>query len=472
MRDANLSLACLCLAAIALVASSASSNATSPEATPQPPAHNVSAAAPSKAPAPSETSSQQAAAPLPAEQAQQAQRQAIRTRVAAQLDNVINFWKAHGPDRQFGAFHGTLNQQGQPVASPERGFDKGLVQTARHLWSFSLLYALRERTPEIEALCNNLYSFLVAHFRDPRDNLYYQTVSQDGSRVTKDVKPLYAEVFLLQALARYAQVFSNQSALDAALRTFRTLDSLYHRDGLPGWSEMLGKVGVDPGALGYNRFDTQLHVMEALADVYQASKDPTVGARLAEIVDLFPNRLVDQQKGYVPRVFTEQWQPVSSINNDVLVGLNLELSWILVNSAAAINKSGDPAVKRAAQRASYLATAGGFDPTNGGAYYTTDLGGKVTSPTKVWWPQNEALLGLWRLHKLDPKDDTLLLQMLKTLDWMQTRQLDSQYGEFFWGLEPNGQLEAHGSDKGNTYKATYHSLGHMLQLEKMLAEDS
>ncbi len=227
---------------------------------------------------------------------------------------------------------------------------------------------------------------------------------------------------------------------------------------------------MDPSTLTYNTFDTQMHAMEALADLYQASKDPLVGVRLAEIVDLSTTKLVDQQKGYVPRVFTQQWTPVSSIYNNVLAGLNLELTALLINSAAAIGRGNETAVQQAALRASHLATAA-LDGKQGGFFYVLDLNGTVIDASKVWWVQSEALLGLWRLHKLDPEDASLLPAMRKTLDWLETKQLDQQYGEFFWGIDPSGQLTAQGSNKGNFYKATYHSLGHLLTLTGMLEAD-
>lgn len=72
-----------------------------------------------------------APAPLSAEPAEV---RAIASRVAALLDDVVSFWKAHGLDRQYGGFYGTLNQQGQSVDtvfSSSVGLQKGLVQTAR-----------------------------------------------------------------------------------------------------------------------------------------------------------------------------------------------------------------------------------------------------------------------------------------------------------------------------------------------------
>lgn len=43
---------------------------------------------------------------------------------------VYDFWQLHGPDEQWGGFHGTLDRAGQPVEP----FGKGLVQQARHVW--------------------------------------------------------------------------------------------------------------------------------------------------------------------------------------------------------------------------------------------------------------------------------------------------------------------------------------------------
>lgn len=43
---------------------------------------------------------------------------------------IYDFWQQHGPDEQFGGFHGTLDLSGTPVAPTY----KGIVQEARHVW--------------------------------------------------------------------------------------------------------------------------------------------------------------------------------------------------------------------------------------------------------------------------------------------------------------------------------------------------
>ena len=131
----------------------------------------------SPAPAPSATA-RALSAPTSAE-AERAERERERlARVAERLDKLARegmaFWKKHGPDREHGGFHGTLARDG----APREPTDKGLIQTARHLWTLSLWYERREATPAVKALADDLYRFLDGHFRD-RDGEYFYKVKRD-----------------------------------------------------------------------------------------------------------------------------------------------------------------------------------------------------------------------------------------------------------------------------------------------------
>lgn len=58
-------------------------------------------------------------------------------------------------------------RQGTPIGTT----DKSLVQQARHLWFFSLLWGRdpARRTPELQALINSTHAFIMGPMRDPRD---------------------------------------------------------------------------------------------------------------------------------------------------------------------------------------------------------------------------------------------------------------------------------------------------------------
>src|SRR6185295_16083330 len=87
--------------------------------------------------------------------------------IQARLDKLaraaFQFWRVHGPDREQGGFHGTLDRHGNPIDPT----DKSLIQTVRHLWAMSMWYERRQPEPEVKALADGLYAFLMAHFRDP-----------------------------------------------------------------------------------------------------------------------------------------------------------------------------------------------------------------------------------------------------------------------------------------------------------------
>ena len=127
----------------------------------------------------------------------------IKARLEALSANTMTFWKANGLDAKYGGVHGFHDRRGVP----KEDAPKGLVQQTRHLWSFSTWYARREKTPEIKAAADSIYSFLGEHFLDHEDGEFFYTVSRDGTQAVDPKKQLYAESFAIFALATYAQVF-------------------------------------------------------------------------------------------------------------------------------------------------------------------------------------------------------------------------------------------------------------------------
>src|SRR5581483_10323113 len=76
------------------------------------------------------------AARAPVDAALAARLAGLRARLDALGRETFAFWQAHGPDAQHGGFYGTLDRRGDSVAPT----DKGLIQTARHLWAMSTWY--------------------------------------------------------------------------------------------------------------------------------------------------------------------------------------------------------------------------------------------------------------------------------------------------------------------------------------------
>jgi cellobiose epimerase len=361
---------------------------------------------------------------------------------------IMDFWKTHGPDPMHGGFYGKHDRRGDPVADA----DKGLIQQARHLWSFSTWYARREQAAEIKAVADNTYAFIRDHFLDAKDGEYVYRVSRDGKRIVDPKKLLYAEAFAIFALSTYADVFDVTEAGERALACFRSIDRRAHdaehlgydQRGEPGW--------LAPGA--EKDTNTHIHLLEAFTALYRQSRDPDVLARLDELVKVVATRIV-QPSNYAHKEFRADWhvhdKPVVSYGHD------LETAWLLIDALDALGRPLEPQVTGVALSLGKHSADLGFDGDHGGYFEEGAPGGAPTKLEKIWWVQAEALPGLWWLYRIG-KDTKYLDRLDRTLGWIESHQVDHEYGEWFWGITPDGSIGPRGDHKGEEWKAEYHAL--------------
>jgi mannobiose 2-epimerase len=374
----------------------------------------------------------------------------VRVRLEALAANVMDFWKAHGPDSKYGAIYGFHDRKG----TPKEDADKGLIQEARHLWSFSTWYARREKSAEIKAVADSIYQFLIAHFLD-QDGEFFYKVSRDGSKVVEPKKQLYAESFAILALATYSEIFGVPEAGQRALRCFQSIDRRMHDAEYGGYDETQDPGWLAPGA--QKDTNTHIHLLEAFTALYRSSKDETVRARLEEMVKVVATRIV-QPANYAHKEFYRDWRihdkPVVSYGHD------LETAWLLVDALDALGAPNE-AVRQVALGLGKHAAERGYDAAKGGYFEEGVPGAAPTKLEKIWWVQAEALPGLWWLYRLS-NDVSFLDRLEGTLSWIETKQLDAQYGEWFWGINPDGSVGSHGDHKGEEWKAEYHALRALL----------
>jgi mannobiose 2-epimerase len=394
-------------------------------------------------------------APAPPPPAQVASPDAARLEaVAKRLDvlsrELFDFWRVHGPDPGHGGFHGTLDRTGRPKAPT----DKGVIQQARHLYSMSLWYERRGRSPEAKRLADRQYAFLTQHFADA-DGEFFFTVDETGKPVATK-KVLYANAFALYALATYGRVFGVKEAVERSLRCFRSLDARAHDAKHGGYDQTNDPAWLSPGAA--KETNTHLHLMEAFAALYEASHDATVKARTEELLRLFGERIL-QPAGYAAKEFARDWSPFGT--PAVSYGHDLETAWLLVDTATVLGRPEDPRVLATARRLGTLSAEAGFDAENGGYFEQGPPGAAASLRDKIWWIQAEALPALYRLYVLTG-DGLYLSRLERTLDFIEVHQRDRRYGGWFWGIREDGRVTDKGEDKGGEWKASYHELRALL----------
>jgi mannobiose 2-epimerase len=371
-------------------------------------------------------------------------------RLEALAQHAARWWLECGVDHEWGGFHGTLDSQGRPALPT----DKGLVQQARHLWAFSTYYQRRSPTPEIRTVAEDTYRFVITRLRDPSDGEFFYTANRQGE-VTNRMKKLYAQSFAIYALAAYGRVFCISEALDYALGCFRSLDARVHDQAHGGYDqsgETLSWIGGLPKGT-----NTHIHLMEAFAELGRATGDEQVRVRLSELVDLIATRLLQPER-YVHAAFSAAWEPQGG--PVVSYGHDLETAWLLMDAARVLDRAADPQLVEAALRMGEHSAERGYDAQDGGYFYEGVPAGEVTNREKIWWVQFEALAGLWWVYQLSGKL-VQLERLERTLAWLEATR-DRDHGEWFGSLLPDGSLGSYGPNKGDEWKASYHSLRGLL----------
>jgi mannobiose 2-epimerase len=384
---------------------------------------------------------------------------ALASRLAALAERTIAFWLEHGPDETFGGFYGTLDRFGNPTA-PD---DKGLVQQARQLWTLSTWYERRDPSPEIAALAQSQYDFLVNHFVDAADGAFVLTVSRDCSRVVDARKQLYAESYALYALSTYGRVFDVPEATQLALSRFESIDLTRHDPVFGGYDQR-----SDPGfksAGAEKDTNTHLHLMEAFTALYEATGDELVGARLEELTELIADTL-RQDSNYVHSEFLLDWTPFGAPL--VSYGHDLETSWLLLEAARVLGRANDPELRTAAYLIAENSASLGFDAARGGYFETGAPGSVATDLDKVWWVQFEAVNGLWWDYTIGG-DSARLDQLEQTVSWIEASE-DAPIGEWFAITNPDGSPSG-SSNKADEYKESYHPMRSLVFVEDWLIDE-
>lgn len=371
----------------------------------------------------------------------------IQARLEALGIGIMDFWQQHGLDEERGGIHGFHDRKG----APKLDANKGLIQQARHLWSFSTWYMRREKTPGVKAIAESIYEFLTRHFLD-RDGEFFYSVSRDGKTVVDDKKLLYAQSFAIYGLAAYAEAFGDVKATDLALACFDSIDRRAHDAEHLGYDQSRDPGWLQPGAAkGTN---THIHLLESFTALYRLRPEERVKARVEELVKVIATRIV-QSSHYAHQEFYADWKPHA--RPVVSYGHDLETTWLLMDALAALGNSEDALVAEVALLLGKHSAQRGYDAQRGGFFEEGVPDGAVTQREKIWWVQAEALPGLWWLYRLS-KDTDYLDRLEGTLDWIEKHQVDAEHGEWYWGVNPDGSIGPRGDHKGEEWKASYHAL--------------
>lgn len=378
--------------------------------------------------------------------------------------NILQFWIDKSIDSAHGGFYGALSQPLQVI--PEA--DKGLVLNARILWSFAAAYRSLQQ-PQYLTMAERAYEYLIAHFLDQEYGGFYWMLDYKG-RPIQDKKQVYGQAFAIYGLAEYYRATQRQEALDLAIETYNLLQKHSYDSVHKGYIEALTRDWRETDNLSLSRKDlnekksmnTHLHVLEAYTTLYKAWKSPGLSISLAELIQVILEHIIDSSGPRFHLFFDEAWNVKGE---HISYGHDIEGSWLLVEAAEALEDS--ELVEQVTPIAVAMADAvltDGVDK-DGGIWNEAAPSG-LTNMNKDWWPQAEAMVGFFNAYQLTG-ERRFEQASRHSWDFIQRHIVDHTYGEWYWGVGPDGAPLQRGP-KISPWKCPYHNSRACMEMLKRL----
>jgi len=383
--------------------------------------------------------------------------------------SIIDFYLPNCVDKTNGGYFESLKgDQFGPTG------EKFLTQQSRQLWFFSNLIAAGIEKDVARTAARSGFDFLEGKFRDRTNGGYFAKVS-DAGKPTDRRKHVYLNAFALYGLTAYHRATGDAAALAAAQDLFRTLEAKAHDDTHGGYTEFFyedWKPITDPrepmyvGPPGTKTFNTHLHVLEALTELYRAWPDPQVRRRLDETLAINTLTVRLPQHGCNVDGFTPDWKPIDNPRNlRASYGHDVEGAWLCLDAVRAL---GHPStiLRGWAEGLVAYSLKHGYDRTHGGFFYTGPLGKDADDTKKEWWVQAEALVSMLEMHKLTGKREYYDV-FAQTLDFVEKHQVAK---EGSWWATRKADGSAAGTSRTSMWQGAYHNGRSMLFCAKLLDE--
>ena len=365
-------------------------------------------------------------------------------------ENILPFWANHAPDPA-GGFYGTLNFDGTPRANAM----KGGILNARILWTFSSAYRIL-KDEQYLALANRAQRYFIDHFIDPEYGGSFFTVAANGDPLNMQ-KDAYQNAFAVYGLSEHYRATGNKESLDAAIAIYRKIiEHIYDPEngGFIGCSECSGvqfsreweKFEItSPKTMNVN-----LHVLEALANLYRVWKDDGLRRILQETIIVLSQKVLNQETWHERLFFTIDWQNQRDIDS---YAHDIEFSWLLHEAAEVL---GDEAILKDIERIAVNVAAVQLEQgiNESGAMMGEKEGDRLSTGL-TWWGQAETVVGCLNAWQISG-DKKFLDAAVREWEWIKTYMIDREYGEWYGNVNADGTPRRNGV-KADQWRCPYHN---------------
>jgi len=374
--------------------------------------------------------------------------------------------------------------------------NRALVQQARHLWATSLIYEHYPEHMEYLDYAENGFRFLEEAMWDEEFGGFHAYCTQEGAFVESTVheKKIYGQAFAVYGLSQYYRVSRDAEALELAKNAFLWMEEHAHDKEFGGYFELLGRDGspvIDETPaegqdgflrMGIKDYNSSIHVMEALSELYRIWPDSLVRARLEEMFYLIRDTFVHPD-GYLQLFFEPDWTLVSReeaeagdeagqwFKTHFTYGHDVETAFLLLETSHVLGWGEDEKTLFIAKQLVDHSLASGWDTEKGGFYdagIASEEGIRIINNHKSWWGLVEGMHALLLMHTLYPDDPQDYYSLfLKSWEHIDTFLIDKTNGGWY-NAATDTYPENVDRPKSHIWKTTYHNVRGMLNCIQML----
>ncbi len=352
-----------------------------------------------------------------------------RQKFSEELDRILLYWIRFSVEKDGRGFYGAVDLDGVPDPKAH----KSSVLNARILWTFSAAAIINGRSDCAE-MADRAYRVITEDFADTLYGGYFMELTS-ANAVANDIKHTYAQAFVLYALCKYYEFRRLDSTMETIKDFFSLLEEKAKDKLYPGYLEAFTR---DWKLYGENRMadnnepksmNTHLHVLEAWSALYKIWKDETVKARLAELINLFSEKII-RDDGHFGIFYDNAFNESPASAGICSFGHDIEGSWLLHEAAEILgNNTLTDRIREISIKMVDAVDRVGVDK-DGGLFLESVRYGSHVRTNKHWWLQAETLVGFMNAFQLT--GNSRYWETVK-LSWnfIENHVIDHERGEWY-----------------------------------------
>ena len=148
-----------------------------------------------------------------------------------ELFSILHYWKQNLPDPVQGGFYGRID--GDNILDKQA--PRGAVLNARILWSFSAAFnAFKDPAYLLQA--ERAFDYITRFFIDRQYGGTYWLLTSKGEKLDPK-KQVYAQAFMIYALAEYYKASGNDEAKNEAIKIYQLIEQYSYDHEHDGYGE-------------------------------------------------------------------------------------------------------------------------------------------------------------------------------------------------------------------------------------------